>query len=912
MKNLYKSFLPLFSLAMPAIAQEKPNLVVIIADQWRGDALGWLGKEPVRTPCLDRLAENGVNFTNAVSSYPVSSPARAMLMTGLYPPHSKVTGNCNSENTPYDIELATEARCWSDVLSEQKYDLAYIGKWHLDAPRKPYVDTYNNKWAIAWNEWCEPSRRHGFKYWEAYGTYDYHLRPMYWSTNDTRDNFHYVDKWGPEYEADKAIEYISSPQRQNGKPFALVVSMNPPHTGYELVPEKYKEMYRDIDVEAICKKRPDIMPSGTKMGDYFRRNICNYYACMTGVDENVGRIVAELKNKGLLENTIVVFTSDHGIQMGAHEIEGKDIFYDSSMRIPLIISWQGKIKPRKDAKTSIAFADLYPTLLSLLGQKRNIPKEVQTNDLSTLILEGKEDKDIVQPYYFLNPNDSTTGYRGLRGERYTFVQRIKKGVADSVMLFDREADPYQMKNIAKEEPKLTDEWKAKLRTWLIKNNDPFAQYMLPKPTKTQLKWHDAEIGVVFHYDLHVFDGIRYGQGNNRINPIEDYNIFNPTQLNTDQWVEAAKKAGAKFAVITATHETGFGLWQSDVNPYCLKAVKWGDGKGDVVRDFCNSCRKYGIEPGIYIGIRWNSLFGIHNFRAEGGGDFAKNRQAWYRRYCERITKELCTRYGKLFMVWYDGGADDPRGDGPDVERIVAKYQPDCLFYHNIDRADFRWGGSESGTVKYPCWSSFPIPSSHHKKLSEDADLQQLLKHGDPNGNYWVPAMADTPLRATNGRHEWFWEPNDENNLLSVEALMDMYEKSVGRNATIIVGVTPDTTGLIPQGDVERLASWGQEIKRKYGAPIATISERHSKETIIKLNKPRTINRFVIEENIASGERIREYKVEALVRGKWKTICKGESVGHKRIETTEPTKTSQVKLLITKSIGNPYIKSFSVY
>ena len=145
------------------------------------------------------------------------------------------------------------------------------------------------------------------------------------------------------------------------------------------------------------------------------------------------------------------------------------------------------------------------------------------------------------------------------------------------------------------------------------------EVIIPKPH--QLKWHEAEMGAVFHYDLHVFDGIRYGQGNNRISPIEDYNIFNPTQLDTDQWIQAAKAAGCKFAVLTATHETGFGLWQSDVNPYCLKAVKWRDGKGDIVRDFVNSCRKYGIQPGIYVGIRWNSLLGIHNFKVAGDGEF---------------------------------------------------------------------------------------------------------------------------------------------------------------------------------------------------------------------------------------------------------------------------------------------------
>lgn len=161
---------------------------------------------------------------------------------------------------------------------------------------------------------------------------------------------------------------------------------------------------------------------------------------------------------------------------------------------------------------------------------------------------------------------------------------------------------------------------------------------IPLPAARQLKWHEAELGVIFHYDLHVFDGQAYGQGSNRITPVEDYNIFAPEHLDTDQWVRAAKAAGARFAILTATHETGFGLWQSEVNPYCLKAVRWRNGKGDIVADFVASCRKYGLQPGLYVGIRWNSLLGIHNFAAEGEGDFARNRQQWYRRYCERIAE----------------------------------------------------------------------------------------------------------------------------------------------------------------------------------------------------------------------------------------------------------------------------------
>lgn len=433
----------------------------------------------------------------------------------------------------------------------------------------------------------------------------------------------------------------------------------------------------------------------------------------------------------------------------------------------------------------------------------------------------------------------------------------------------------------------------------------------PVPAARQMKWHEAELGVVFHYDLHVFDGEAYGQGGNRINPVEDYNIFNPASLDTDQWIMAAKAAGARFAVLTATHETGFGLWQSDVNPYCLKAVRWRDGRGDIVRDFVNSCRKYGIQPGIYIGIRWNSLLGIHNFRAEGDGEFARNRQEWYRRLCEKMVTELCTLYGDLFMIWFDGGADDPDGLGPDVEPIVDRYQPDCLFYHNVDRADLRWGGSESGTVGYPCWSTFPYPYSHSNADEGVMDHNELLAHGDADGAYWVPAMADTPLRGYNGRHEWFWEPGDEDAVYPLENLMDMYEKSVGRNATLIVGLTPDPDGLIPEGDVERLKEWGDEIRRRFGSPLARTSGKADTLTL-DMEGRQTCDYYILQEDISQGERIRAYRIEARTGGSWVTVAHGSSVGHKRIGSFPPVEASAFRVVVEKSTGTPVIRDFSVY
>ncbi len=208
---------------------------------------------------------------------------------------------------------------------------------------------------------------------------------------------------------------------------------------------------------------------------------------------------------------------------------------------------------------------------------------------------------------------------------------------------------------------------------------PIKEKTRPVPNPRQLAWQQAELGAVFHYDLHVFDGKKYGQSDNRIDPVMDYQVFHPEKLNTDQWIKAIKDAGFTFAILTATHETGFALYQSNVNPYSMKALEYQDGKGDIVRDFVNSCRKYGIKPGIYLGIRWNSFLGVHDFKVDGTGEFRENRQEWYNHMVEGMVKEICTNYGELFEIWFDGGADHPDNGAPDVLPIVQQYQPIVFF-----------------------------------------------------------------------------------------------------------------------------------------------------------------------------------------------------------------------------------------
>ena len=437
--------------------------------------------------------------------------------------------------------------------------------------------------------------------------------------------------------------------------------------------------------------------------------------------------------------------------------------------------------------------------------------------------------------------------------------------------------------------------------------------VIPLPSPAQVMWQEAELTALICYDLHVFDGKKYNQAYNRITPISDINMFNPEQLDTDQWIRSVKEAGAKIAILTATHETGFALYQSDVNPYCMKALKWQDGKGDIVRDFVNSCRKYGIKPGLFIGIRWNSFMGVYDFMMpKDGTKFQENRQAFYNKMCEGMTEELMSRYGDLAIVWYDGGGHGPELGGADILPIVEKYQKNIIFYHNSQRADIRWGGSESGTVPYPCWGTYPFPYSHSKnqEVIYKNDFE-LLKTGDPDGAYYMPAMSDAPLRGYKGRHEWFWEPGDEAHVFPLENLMKMYHHSVGRNSTLILGVTPDDRGLLPDVDVKRLKEFGDEVQRRFEIPIA-LTKGEGKHLQLKLPVATKINAIVMAEDIRQGERVRSYKVEGKVNGKWMTLAIGSCIGHKRIEEIDPVEVKELRLQIEESLDQPIITDFSVY
>ena len=446
--------------------------------------------------------------------------------------------------------------------------------------------------------------------------------------------------------------------------------------------------------------------------------------------------------------------------------------------------------------------------------------------------------------------------------------------------------------------------------WSVKAQD---QTILPIPTPAQLQWQNAELAALVCIDLHTYDGKFYVQKEARITPVEDFNIFNPQKYDMDQWIKSLKDGGFKIAILTVSHETGFFFHQSDVTPYSMKALKWQNGEGDILRDFKASCEKYDILPGVYIGTRWNAFYGIYDFKVHGNDAFAQNRQKHYNTMIEKIVKEIFTNYGDWAMVWFDGGAHGPDQGGPDVLSVFEEYQPNCLFYHNLQRADMRWGGSESGTVPYPSWGTFTYPSTgagESAKMEISANNYQLLKTGDPKGKYYMPAMSDAPLRG-NGGHDWFWEPEREHTIYPLDQLVNMYYKSVGHNTSLILGVTPDEDGLMPEPDVKRLKEFGAEINRRFSNPITTISGK-GKKINLKLTERQAINQIVLMEDISKGERIRKFALEGKTVNGWETIFEGSCIGHKFIHRFEEIEVDALRIHITESEDEPQVFEFSVF
>lgn len=421
------------------------------------------------------------------------------------------------------------------------------------------------------------------------------------------------------------------------------------------------------------------------------------------------------------------------------------------------------------------------------------------------------------------------------------------------------------------------------------------------PSLVQQQWHDLELGMFFHFDIPVY---KQGWDWRTWTGLPDPELYQPTELDTDQWMEAAMAMGAKYAVFVAKHCSGFLQWQSDLYPYGVKQSSWRNGKGDVVADFVASCRKYGIKPGLYASMSANGYLETDNpglVNRGKGGDPEK--QAEFVNVCEGMATELWSRYGELFEIWFDGGVMPTAEGGPDLIPILAKHQPNAISFQGPPGTPnmIRWVGNERGVAPYPCWSTIDSGAGEAGTVERSFD-------GDPEGTLWIPGECDVPIR----NHEWFWQPDDEHKIYSVNELMEMYYCSVGRNCNLLLNANPGPDGLVPEADMACYREFGREIRRRFDVPLASTQ---GEGTVVELDLGvgEEIDHVVIMEDIAHGERILAYDVETLGEdGAWNVLCSGECVGHKRIEQFERITTSGIRLRVKKRRASPRIRQLAAY
>lgn len=454
----------------------RPNILYIFADQWRYQAVGCHGADQVLTPWIDSFAAESMRFTHAYSTFPLCSPHRASLLTGKYPFSVGMWTNCKI-GLEEKIMLKPQETCIANVLKDCGYQTGYIGKWHLDASELNFCPEPPSG-ARDWDAYTPPGeRRQGFDYWLSYGACDEHLDPHYWMDSEKQIK---PGKWSAEYETDKAMEYMES-KKAGGDPFVLFLSYNPPHLPYELVPETYYNNWKDTPIE-FRENVPEELRD-ERLTTISRQ----YFAAVQGIDEQFGRLMEYLKENGLEENTIVVLSADHGEMLGAHGKMSKNIWYEESIHIPLMIRQKGRIEPGENHEI-FASPDHMPTLLELAG----IPVPVTCEGYSHIKgMFGKDGEapedmflcsypggaDMVAEFEKAGLTHKAYGWRGIKSHRYTYVVYggYVPGEVKRELLYDCETDPYEMKPSEGEDiPKeLRMHFMERLKWYLKETGDPF-------------------------------------------------------------------------------------------------------------------------------------------------------------------------------------------------------------------------------------------------------------------------------------------------------------------------------------------------------------------------------------------------------------------------------------------------------
>ena len=387
----------------------------------------------------------------------------------------------------------------------------------------------------------------------------------------------------------------------------------------------------------------------------------------------------------------------------------------------------------------------------------------------------------------------------------------------------------------------------------------------PHIKQKQLDFLDWEFGVFFHFGIRTF---YEGHVDWDMKPME-LSAFNPSQLNCESWIATAKEAGAKYALLVCKHHDGFANWPSAYTDYSVKNTPWKDGKGDVVRQFTDACRKYDMKVGLYYSP---AQYGSKQMQGTEYDDYFINQ-----------ISELLTGYGKIDYLWLDGcGSEEHKYDSARIVAAIRALQPEVLIFDMWD-PDVRWGCNESGMA--------PMPIRY---TVNEPDIANQIKNDPPiNRTLFLPVECDFRMRLKN----WFYSERDEDTVKSVAELMGIYEYSVGRGANMIVNIGPDRRGLLPEKDATRLLEFGAEIRRRYGEPLVTVKnpEKVGNRYTVDLDEYTLIDRVVLKEDISEGEKITGVRVSVTPAIAWAPVpvSFNLSVGHKLIATFPPVRTRHV-------------------
>jgi len=395
------------------LSAKKPNIVYVFADQWRASAFGYTGNPNIKTPNIDRLANEGLNLTNTVAVTPLCTPYRASLMTGRYPTSTGMFLN--------DLYLPSGELCMPEILKNAGYSTAYIGKWHLDGHGR--------------HSYIPPERRQGWDYWKGAECNHNNYRSHYY-TEDSDEKL-YWDGYDAFAQTNDAREYIIE-QANEEQPFILMLSYGPPHPSSPPAPEKYRALYPVDEIEL-----PPNVPK--EYQDEARLSLHQYYAHGTALDKCVGDLMHTIEEAGIADNTIFVFTSDHGGMHWSHGLpfKWKQVAWDESAHVPFLLRFpaihghQGRV-----IETPLNTPDILPTILALSGVE--VPESVEGDDLSALITKGTELQDRSVLYMSVAPIvGQGEAHRSIRTKRYTYVRNLE----GPFLLFDDLRDPWQMNNL---------------------------------------------------------------------------------------------------------------------------------------------------------------------------------------------------------------------------------------------------------------------------------------------------------------------------------------------------------------------------------------------------------------------------------------------------------------------------------